>query len=239
MKKFKTILTSTVFLAISALALGQSADEIINKYIQSIGGKDKLSKINSLYIESKMEVMGMEFGSKSTTLNGKGFKTEMDAMGSTIITCLTDKGGWSIKPMSGGTPEDMGEAQYNSSKDQIFIGSPFTILAEKGYKAEMVGKQSINNIMTYKLKVIAPDKSESQYFFDSTTGYLIKAITKGEMQGEMVESVTIYSDYRSTDGYTIPFKTLTNLGGKMDIISTITKVEINKPVAATIFAKPI
>ena len=77
MKKFKTILTSTVFLAISAFALGQSADEIINKYIQSIGGKDKLSKINSLYIESKMEVMGMEFGSKSTTLNGKGFKTEI------------------------------------------------------------------------------------------------------------------------------------------------------------------
>jgi hypothetical protein len=69
----------------------QTADEIISKYVQAIGGKDQLAKFTSVYTESTMEIMGMQGILKSTTLNGKGMKTEMDIMGNIITTCYTDK----------------------------------------------------------------------------------------------------------------------------------------------------
>jgi len=239
MKTLKTLTLTAAFLFAVAGASAQTADEIIAKYVKAIGGKEQLSKINSLYVESTVEVMGMEIVSKTTTLNGIGFKTDMEVMGSNMITCITDKGGWSINPMMGsGSADDLPEAQYNASKDQIFIGAPFTTYKDKGYKTELLGRESVGSVNAFKVKLTAPDSTSGVYFFDPETGYLIQAVTQADMQGQMVENVTTYSDYRATDGYTLPYKTSMNMGGQMDMTSTVTKVEVNKPVDQAIFAKP-
>ncbi|MBN1181644.1 MAG: hypothetical protein JXB49_05100 [Bacteroidales bacterium] len=238
MKNSRPIFIVAALFILSAFASAQTADEIIAKYVKAIGGKEKISTINSLYIESKTQVMGMEMISKTTTLNGKGNKTEMDAMGNKIITCITDKGGWLINPMAGsGSAEDMPAEQYNSSKDQIYIGAPFLVF-DKGYKAEFLGKETINGAEAFKLKVTSPDNTENIYFFDPVTGYLVQALTKGDMQGQMVENVITYSDYKSLDGYFFPYKTNINMGGQIDMTSTIINAEINKPVDTAIFIKP-
>jgi len=239
MKTLKTIAITAALLFTAAGASAQTADEVIAKYVQAIGGKEQLSKINSLYVESTIEVMGMEMVSKTTTLNGKGNKTDMEVMGSNMITCITDKGGWSINPMMGtGSAEDMPEAQYNASRDQIFIGAPFATYSGKGYKAELIGSEAVGDVNALKLRLTAPDNTSGVYYFDPGTGYLVKAVAQADMQGQMVENVTTYSDYRTTDGYTLPYKTSMNMGGQMDMTSTVTKVEVNIPVDIAIFEKP-
>jgi hypothetical protein len=146
MKKFRTISIMTALLLCSAFVSAQTADDVIAKYVNAIGGKELLGKITSLYTESKADIMGMESTLKATILNGKGYKMDMEIMGSVITTCFTDKGGWSINPMAGSnSAEDMPDAQYNTSKDQIYIGAPFTIWAEKGYKAELLGNYSVGS----------------------------------------------------------------------------------------------
>ena len=47
------------------LSQAQTADEIINKYIEAIGGKDKLAQLKTKTIESTTQVMGNE-GPSST-----------------------------------------------------------------------------------------------------------------------------------------------------------------------------
>jgi hypothetical protein len=192
-----------------------------------------------LYTESKADIMGMESVQKTTVLNGVGYKMEMEIMGSTMITCITKDGGWSINPMMGsGAAEDLPEAQYNEAKNQIFVGAPFTIYAEKGYKAEMLGAETVGTANATKIKLTAPDSTSAVYYFDSETGLLVKSVTQGDMQGQQVENTATYSDYKEVDGYTIPYKVTISMGGMFEMTNEVTKVEVNKPVDAAIFAKP-
>ena len=60
MKSLKSGLLAC-FAIFSMMALkAQTVDEIINKHIDAIGGKDKVAGVKTLSIESTLEVMGNE-----------------------------------------------------------------------------------------------------------------------------------------------------------------------------------
>lgn len=239
MKSLKPVFLMIALFMCTAFISAQTADEVIAKYVKAIGGKEALSKITSLYTESKADIMGSESIQKTTILNGKGMKTEMEVMGSVITNCITDKGGWMINPMMGSdAAQDMSETQYNASKDEIFVGSPFTVWSEKGYKAELLGNEAVGSVNAVKVKLTAPNNNSGVYFFDPETGYMLKSVYQADMQGQMVENVATYSDYRQVDGYTLPYKTTINMGGMFELANEVIKVEVNKPVDPAIFAKP-
>jgi len=239
MKTYKIFVLAIITFFCVGKSQGQTAEEVIGKYINAIGGKEKISQISSLYTESKMAVMGMEIPSKTTILNGKGMKQEMEVMGSSSITCCTDKGGWSINPMAGGSdPVDMPAEQYNMAKSQMQIGAPFINYIESGLKVELLGKEQVGSSAAFKIKLTRPDNSFSTYYFDSNTYYLIKSVQKGNMQGQEVEMENLYSNFKKLDfGYTMPFTTKLNTG-QMEMESTVTKAEVNNPVDPAIFNKP-
>ena len=95
------VITITTFIISVSTIQAQTADEIINKYVDAIGGKDVLTKIKSVYFEGTATVMGNDYPTKTTILAGKGIKTETDVNGSDIIQCVTDTSGWSVNPMAG------------------------------------------------------------------------------------------------------------------------------------------
>ena len=240
MKTIRLIALSTLAFSIGGNLLSQTADEIISNYIQVIGGKDRLSKITSVYTESTIEAAGAQGIIKSNTLNGKGMRTDIEIGGFNITSCYTDKGGWSINTMKGNnSAEIMPPAQYNLGKDQIIIGGPFINYAEKGYKVELLGTDTVAYVNSYKIKFTSPDSISSVYFFDTKTFYLIQAESQSVAVGQIVESITNYSDFRQTDGYTIPYKMELDLArGQYVNEMTVTKVELNKPVDELIFKKP-
>jgi hypothetical protein len=239
MKNFKSVLLLITVLFCGSFVSAQTADEIIAKYLQSMGGKEQISKVNSLYIEGTMDVMGNSGALKMTTLNGKGYKMDVEMMGSVITTCFNDKEGWTVNPMMGSTtPTVMPEIQYKAGKEQIFIGAPFLNYAEKGYKVELMGQEAVGDIQAWKIKMISPENNTVYYFFDSATGYMIRTIQQAEMQGTMVENVMTLSDYRVADGYAQFYKMVMNIGGQFEMTMNIAKVEVNKTVDPAIFAKP-
>jgi len=227
-----------IFTLFAVAVYAQSADDIINKHVEALGGKDLLSKISSLYMEVSTQVMGNQMTGTVTVLNGKGYKSESSVNGQTIIQCITDTAGWMVNPMAGITqPTAMPGDAYKAGRLQIDV-EPMLNYAAKGYKAELLGTDSGGTVNAYKIKLTTPDSIAFTFFIDPSTYYTVKTDFAGQVMGQDINIASTYSDYKKTDfGFIVPYTINTNLG-QFSYTTTITKVEINKSVDPSVFAMP-
>ena len=231
----KLMLLAVLFLTGTILS-AQTADDVISKYVDAIGGKKKISSIRSLVVESTMEMEGMKGAMRTTTLSGKGVRIEIDMMGSTVVNCITELEGWTINPFMGGsTPEDLPREAYDQAKYQLVIGSPFINYKELGFKAELAGQGTVGDTKAVVVKLTSPEKDVTEYYFDPETGYLIRSVEGGEMG----DNITTFSDYRGSDGFlTAHSMEISAEGGQAHIYLTTEKVEVNAAVEETAFDRP-
>jgi hypothetical protein len=234
MKMIRLALFTIATIITMSATQAQTADEIINKHIEAIGGKENLSKVKSLYIESTMDMMGNPAPVVSSMLDGKGFKMEVSVDGSTIIKCFSDKGAWSVNPL-GGNPSvrPLTDEMYQSGKYAIFTGGILLDYAAKGATAALQGKED----GAYKIKITIAN-APSFYFIDSATYFIKKMIVKGELMGEPLDITTSFSDYKKTDfGIMLPYSEVMEIG-QYTLPSSVVKVEANKAVDPAIFEMP-
>ncbi len=213
-----------------------TVDEIVQKHLDAIGGKDAISKVKSLTMESTAQIMGTDAPGTTVIVDGVGYKSETDFNGTKIINCVNDKGGWMLNPMAGSPdPAPMPDDQYKMAKEQIFIGGPLYDYAARGSKVELVSKDD----KTYKLKLTTKDNVDFTYVIDAST-YLIKSQTsKGKMQDQDVDITTTLSDYRKTEtGYVLPYSIDLDFGGNFQLTVMVKKVEFNKTIDPAVFEMP-
>ena len=230
----------TVMIAcISAISLqAQTADDIINKHIDAIGGKDVLAKVKSLYFEGTASAMGNDYPTTTTILAGKGFRTVTSVNGSDIIQCFTDTSGWSINPLAGqadatAMPEDI----VKKGKLSLDIGGELVNFRSKGFTDSLLGRENLGSVSCYKVQLNQPG-IEITYLFDPNTYYTLQTESKVSVNGQDVTSITKYSDFKKTDiGYVAP-TTLTVNNAGYDVTISYTKVEVNKDVDPGIFKMP-
>ncbi len=236
MKITKHCLLLLAALPVMIIGRAQTVDDIINKYVDALGGKEKLSQIKSLYFESSTTAMGNETPSKITILNGKGFKLESEFNGQKMVQCFTDKGGWMISPMTGSSSaQPMTDEQYNTGKGQIDIGGPLFNYAAKGNKVELLGKEG----GAYKIKLTTKDSVEAYYYIDPATYYVTKMVTTANMMGQEMEIVRTNSDYKKTDyGYVYPGTVEISYNGQFTVTTVAKKAEVNKDIDPSIFDMP-
>ena len=213
-----------------------TADEIVGRNIDAIGGKDAISKVKSMSIDMSMQVMGSEAPSTTVVVDGVGYKVQFDFNGAQMVQCFTDKGGWMVNPMAGAAePTPMDDDQYKAGKEQIYIGGPLYDYATRGGKVELLGTDAD----TYKLKVTSKDGVESVIVIDAKTNLIKSIMGKTKMQGQELESTRTYSDYRKTDtGYLVPYNVGIDFGGQFSLSIAVKKVELNKTIDPAIFDMP-
>ena len=240
MKTLKLIALSIITLFASQIVSGQTAEEIVAKYIDAMGGKDQINKVTSMSTEGTLDAMGSTGTIKHTLLVGKGSKAEIEVQGTTVVMCVTDSTGWSINPMTGNyNAEYMAPEAYKASKDEIYVDGAFADYAKKGYKLVLDGQLTLGNINAYKVLVTSPDSVTTQYFFDPETGYMVQLVQTSNMGGQPMDITFGFSDFRKTDaGIVIPYKIETNYGGQFFVTENVSKVDFNQPVDPAIFAKP-
>lgn len=220
----------------SAAAPSLTADEIVGKYIDAIGGKAAIGQVKSISAETSMQVMGNEAPGTIVIVDGVGYRSDTDFNGTKITQSYNDKGGWQVNPMAGAAdPTPLSDDEYKMAKDQIYIGGPLNDYATKGNKIALVSSDAD----AYKIKLTTKDNVDTTYLIDAKT-YLIKStVRKGQMQGQDVDITTNYSDYRKTDvGYLMPYTMDLDFGGQFQLSIAIKKVDLNKTIDPAIFAMP-
>ena len=237
MQRIKIGLLAIVTLMSVSFASAQTADEVINHYIDAMGGKDNLSKVNSVYMEASSQVMGNDNPVVINIINGKAYKSVTDFNGQQFVRAYTDKGGWSINPFAGGTDAvALSPDEYKSVKEDMYIGG-----ALYDYAVNQKGTATLEGTDNgaYKIKYTSPDSVESTYYIDTASYLLNKMIRQGQMQGQSVDVTTTFSDYKKTpEGVAVPYKTDIDFGGNFSMSTTLNKVEINKTIDPAIFEMP-
>jgi len=253
MKTFKLILLATAALFITNCVQAQTADDIINKYLNAIGGKEAIGKIKSLYMEFRESPAKGSIASSGNVnmIVGKGWRIEDNTGGKKIILCVTDSDGWMGSSIQGNAAQTIRTQalsnenyDYNKSKLEIDVpfgmpGAPFLDYAKNGFKVELIGKEALDSISVYNLKLTDKAGNETDFYIDANTFYLIKSVL--HLSGSSVEMTTAYSAYRKTDiGYMMPFVRTMSMpvldsGG---VITTVTKMIINPEIDPKIFEQP-
>lgn len=239
MRSLRVVMMAATVLSVVSLH-AQTADDIINKHIEALGGKDKLSSIKTVYTEYDMEVMGQQAPGATWLVNGKAYKNEVDFGGQKIVQCFTDQGGWAINPMMGQTTaEAMPADQVKMSQGNLFVGGPLFNYAAKGSTVELLPKDTSGGKPALKLKLKSKEGTESTFWIDPATYYIIKTSVKANVGGQDAETVVAFSNYKKTDyGYVVPSNTEINLPQGLTLSITSKKVEINKDIDMKMFDMP-
>lgn len=233
MKKF--LLHSFVLLALVftvAAVKAQTADEVIDKYITAIGGKEKWKQINSMKVEGQFEVQGLEPTFVIQSVNNKGIRMDAEFPGSKIIDITTPTAGWSQNPFNGKTTlQPLTTDELKEKLDELDLQGAFVDYKEKGSTVESLGKDEEDGNEYFKIKLTTKNQNETIYFFDLKTNLIYKQETTTKQQGQDIKVSIKHFDYQDTDfGVKMPFKL--DLGGMMLVTK---KVFTNVAVDESIF----
>lgn len=244
----KKILVS-IFLASGIFtAMGQTADDVIGKYVQAMGGTDKIKSIISIYMEGiAVSPNGAEITSKTYRVQNKLYRQDIDFGMGSFTMIVTDKEGWFSNPRNGGAFEPFPAEAVAAQQHEMDCQGSLLDYAGKGHKAELIGKETIDGMECYHIKLTLKSGRIINYFIENKNWYIIRTSAKqtggmfgrgGGRQGGGgdVEVITNYSDFKKTaDGYLFPM-TISRAGmGGRDMSTTIEKIEINKAVDAKLF----
>ncbi|CAL1520638.1 hypothetical protein [Chitinophaga sp. MM2321] len=235
--KVLSLVTGMVIAGISLQA--QTLAEIINKNTDAMGGAEKLKAIKTQYTEGSMEIQGMQVPIRRWVKQGEAMRLEFEIMGTTNVQVVTKDMGWQFMPIAQKTaPEDIDPTVLKLMKSQLDVTGELFDYAAKGKKVELLGKDTVNGAPAYKLKVVSAENISGIAYLDAQTFYLVKATNVLEINGQKGEMVTMLSDYKKTpDGYAYPGTTEQSpMGQGMKI--NITKIEVNQPIADSLFEKP-
>lgn len=237
MKLFRMLALSMLLVGAAVSTQAQTLDEVVSKHITAMGGEAKLNALNTQIAEGSMSLQGMNFPLKVINVNKKAMRIEFEAMGTNNIQVITDKGGWMFLPVQQQTAAvDSDPADLADSQRDLDLTGELVDYKGKGHTAELIGKETIDGQELFKIKLTRKDASVSNYFVDATTWYVTKRTTVKSIQGQEIEIVENYSDFKKSDNGYVYAAAQEQLPMGMKI--NYTKVQVNPAVDEKVFEKP-
>jgi len=225
----------------SAAAWAQTADEIIEKHLQAIGGKDKLKAVQSERITGKMVMgQGMEAPFTMELSRPNKMRMEFTVQGMTGVQAFDGKTAWAVMPFMGKTePEAMPAEEVKRMEEQSDMDGLLLDYKEHGRTVEYAGKEDLEGTPAHKLKVTQKSGDVVYVYIDAEQYLQLKQAGKTTVRGQEIESETTFGDFKKVDGLVFPHSIEQKAKGMpAGMVMTISKVELNPSVAADRFAMP-
>ncbi len=187
----------------------QTADEIVDKYINALGGKEKLLTLKTAKFTGSMTASGNELKLTYTTSHLKGTRTDILLKDLVNYPVVTSTSGIMLMPVQG--------VLFNYK--------------EKGTAVELIDTATINDELNYKLKLTFKNGIVTNYFIGSKNNRLNKTSGKRKIGDAAFEFQVAFSNYKqNADGFWFAYTTVSTQG-KTDF----EKIETNIPVDESIF----
>src|ERR1700739_1417266 len=213
---------------------GPAAGQLIDKFVQAIGGAAAVDKISSRVMKGTID-----FGGKSLPIDiyakdpDERISLTHMAEGDSV-TAFNGHVGW--LGMQGHQLREM----HGSDLDGAAIDADLhlaTHLKQMFSQTEVRESEKIDNHATYEVVGQREGKPPIQLYFDQQSGLLLRLVRYGETALGWLPTQIDYADYREVDGVKVPYRwTLARPSGRFTI--QIAELKQNVPVDDAKFVNP-
>ncbi len=204
-----------------------TAEEIIQRYINAIGGLEAIQDIEDVTTSATASIQGMEFNMVTKQKAPNKLLVET-MMGHNVVSKQVFNGekGKVTSPM--GEQELEGEMLEQMKEGSVIIAE--TNFLNEGFTIELQGVETIDNRECYKLIVTRPSGNESTAYYGVADGLKYREVSSTP-QGNMVTNMKAYEE---VDGYMFP-KAISQSVGPQTFEVTINSIEINTGLGDELF----
>ena len=237
------LLVLPIIAAMPLLAQGMSADQLIAKNVEAMGGMAKMKAIKTIRLTGKAAFGPMEAPFVMEQKRPGSFIQDVTVQNMHIVEAYDGKTGWTINPFAGyggkKDPELMDADGLKNAEQQADIDGPLVDYRDKGHKVEYLGKEDVEGSSTHKLKVTLKNGNIQTIFLDADSFLAIKQTSKRVVRGTEVETEATLGDYKEEGGVMMPHSMEVGAKGRPEKQKlTIEKVEINPAIDDAKFKMP-
>ncbi|HEV8383565.1 MAG TPA: hypothetical protein VGQ11_01745 [Candidatus Acidoferrales bacterium] len=231
----KLPLAIALFLSCGTSLSAQSAENIIERHIKSLGGKKALKAVTSVRIAGSVTRNAAagepgEFLWQTRTPGSLYMETRFGEQHR--IEAYNGKSGWT-EDSTGGLRTLTGREQARARATALYRNDHFRTYKQEKTKVRLVGRETIAGHAAFALELTTRSGLQRKLFFDAQNYLLLK--DEEEREGGREEF--FFGDYRAVDGVLEPFRITLRRGGEtLDV--TVREVAHNRGVSSAVFDFP-
>lgn len=204
---------------------GITAETVINRYLEAIGGVKKIKKIKDATITATATMQNMPIEMKMYFKLPEKFLMQIGSGAMVFAKQIYNTGkGVSISPMTGENKPMEGEELQLMKEQSMLISEMY--YPSLGIKAELLGIEESDGKEYYKVQITRPNGKKDTDYYEVTTNLKVK--TEGEMANAE------YGDYKPVNGVLFPHL-LTQVAGPQSIKFSVTSMTVNTKLNDDLF----
>ncbi|BFP41537.1 hypothetical protein FGF1_23820 [Flavobacteriaceae bacterium GF1] len=205
---------------------GIDATAVLEKYIQVIGGREKLEAITSFSMIAEATLQGQTLELVMKKSDNNKFLQDVKMMGNSMQKQVIDGNkGYSMA---------MGQRKELTPEEIEKMKAEATTFPEINYliagDVSLEGVEPVGAKKAYKIKI----SDNKTAYYDVETGLKVKEVSVQEAQGQVVEASVEFADYKEVSGIQFPFR-LMQSAGPMNFEFMVKEIKINEGVSAADF----
>jgi photosynthetic reaction center cytochrome c subunit len=211
-----------------------SPDQLLDKYVQALGGATAVDKVNSRIMKGTIDFGGKSFPIDIYAKDPEKRISFTHTPEGDSVTAFNGSEGWL------GSPGRPLREMHGSDLDSAAIDADLHLATHlKGMFTDIKtqGSDKIGDREKYIVVGRREGKTPIELYFDADSGLLVRLVRYGETALGWMPTQIDYANYRDVDGVKTPFRwTLARPNGRFTI--QIDEMEQNVPVDDSKFAKP-
>jgi len=217
---------------------GPSANQVFDKYIQAIGGAQRLARVTRFLAKGTYSGYDTDQAKVPVEIFAKApaqRTTIVHALFGDSVRTFDGRAGWiasadkpmPLMPLTGGN--------LDGARLEAMVSFPADL--QQGFNQWRVTATVINDRDVRVLQGTNPRQPPVNFYFDESSGLLVRLVRLVDTAVGRVPTQIDYSDYRDVDGVKMPFRwTATWTDGQST--TELTEIQPNVAIDAAKFAKP-
>jgi outer membrane lipoprotein-sorting protein len=217
-----------------------TADQIIQKHVEAIGGVEKLNAIHTLVVTGKASILGQtEAPLVIQVMRPNRMRLEITYQGKTVVQAFDGTTAWTINPLVDPEPRESTDDDTRAAQESSdFIGGNLVDYKSKGNMIQLVDREEIAGLAVYKLKITKPSGSVEYDYLDAKSFLPVKTEGKRFQFGQQILYESRIADYKPVEGVLMPFSVKQLVNGRLAMEITIEKMDANVAVDEAVFRMP-